>query len=273
MVGPRGGSPYAVRTGGRVSKQQYFQQALAAQQQQAAAAAASYNQQQQQQQQQQQAVAAVAAVEKIKKSSSRSSGPQAEENKDVISLRETATVRYIRYREWMELVIGTATETPKYVPPSTNVARLTISSEPAEPVLSEKGTFYKKAAETLRNDFLDKQGAETLEKKPHSTEAELREKFGLEVSNQVKVKRIAIDLGLPQPARAPSKEVLEAQLAKYEQAKTNAFVEQTVSGVSDHVNDAEMADAAAAVSAEVEAEQKAQAEAQAQALAQTQAQV
>lgn len=251
MVGPRGGSPYSKRAGGRVSKQQYYQQAIAAQQAQAAAAAASYHQQQQQQQQQQQAVAAVAAVESLNKSKAPKSAPaETEDSKAVMSLRETAMVRYIQYREWMELVIGTATEKSLYVLPSTEVqvSAVEIGSKDESSNPKARSAFYTQAAESLRNELLGKNANGNLEKKPHPSEEELREKFGLEISEQVKVKRVVCDLGLPKPAECPPQEILEAQLAKYEAAKAaKALTEETAMALTaDELPqpDAEMEDAA-----------------------------
>lgn len=246
MVGPRGGSPYARRGGNRVSKQQYYQQAIAAQQQQAAAAAASYHQQQQQRQQQQQAVAAVAVVENItKKTSDKLSGGGAPEDKSVaMSLRETAIVRYIRYRELMELIIGTATETPKYVAPSLkSYSSAAPSSESLDDTeLSSKSIFYKQATDALRLEFLSKSAHEATESSSHSSESELKSKYGLEICEQHKVQRVACDLGLPEPAKAPPKEILEAQIAKYQEARASkALTDEDVASFIEG-RDAEMKD-------------------------------
>ena len=266
MVGPRGGSPYVKRGGGRVFKQQYYQQAIAAQQAQAAAAAASYHHQQQQQQ----VVTAVAVAENAANDANKTSNNNNNElvqdgngdtdsQKDIMSLRESAIVRYVKYHEWMELVIGTATETPTYVPPEVKIDGLEVGVKSAEDKsdtlagLSEKGRFYKEASERLQTEFGLKSGATRTENKHDASETELKEKYGFEIVEQVKIKPVACNLGLPEPAKAPPREVVEAKIAKFVEAKAAAeaaaaaaLTESSVLPVTDSLNEIPAAAAAIA---------------------------
>lgn len=139
MVGPRGGSPYVKRGGGRVSKQQHYQQAMATQHIQASA----YQQHQQQLQQQahqQQQMSQHLPQHQMQAhpqhhnpqesglapppANATSGGKFADDGDeaggmgdemDLMSLREAAMIRYGRYHEWMELITSSAVPTSKFV--------------------------------------------------------------------------------------------------------------------------------------------------------------
>lgn len=140
MVGPRGGSPYVKRGGGRISKQQQYQQAIATQHIQASA----YQQHQQQLQQQahqQQHMPQHLPQHQMQThpqhhhpqesaglvpppASANSGGKFADDGDeaggmgdemDLMSLREAAMIRYGRYHEWMELITSSAVPTSKFV--------------------------------------------------------------------------------------------------------------------------------------------------------------
>lgn len=212
---------------GRVSKQQYFQQALAAQQQQAAAAAAAFNQQQ---------AAAAAHRKSTAAAFTPASGPiQQAADRDgyssagAMSLREMATVRYIRYREWMELVVGTGKETTSYVKPV--ILPLPTAAEADEKttdvsvdgcVLSDRAAFYKHASETLRSETLATSSSTAStdddNAKPHASETELSTRFGARIVPQQKVTRVQVDLGESRTTPSSSKDVTEDQLERYRQA-------------------------------------------------------
>jgi hypothetical protein len=231
----------------RVSKQQYYQQAVAAQHTQAAAAAANYHHQQQQQQ-----VQAVQSHRSSKHGSSAASGKPV--NKNAISLRESAVIRYIRHREWIEFVVGTAplpALAEQVLPSSSSLnesikqkeeelaqLRAEISSNNAsaeEPLnLLAKSKFYDEAIAQLRASFPTALGSSSVTT-PDTSAAELKDKFGLVVMPSTPVVRLSSeqigDLGLPVYKQAPPQEELDARIAKY-QAEAAAAVPPAAAAAS-----------------------------------------
>ena len=240
MVLPR---PYTNRKSlSRVSKQQYYQQAVAAQHTQAAAAAANYHHHHQQQQQQQQQQDQTVQTRRPSKHSSISVSGKAV-NKHALSLRESAVVRYIRHREWLEFVVGTAPlpALAKQVLPSSEsldesikqkeeeIAQLRAeigsnSASAEDPLnLSAQSKFYDEATVNLRASFPSALGSPTT---PDTSAAELKDKFGLVVTPSAPVVRLSPeqigDLGLPVYKQAPPQAELDARIAKHQAAAAAA---------------------------------------------------
>lgn len=213
MVGPRGGSPYNNRRGiSRIAKQQYYQQALTARQTQAASAAFSAQQQLQ--------------VLSAPSSHSSSNGvPRSKSaSKDTISLRDTAVVTYVRRREWMELVLGTAVEVATtLVPLPDSIKSGPINAELDLPLdFSEKAEFYKQSIESLERSFPLSVGS----KDPHPSEKEFKERFNYVVAPSSVVKKVEglsyKSFNLPEPRVSPPKEVLDAKIAQHKAEKNAA---------------------------------------------------
>lgn len=273
MVGPRGGSPYIKRGNGRISKQQHYQQSIAAQQAQAAAAAASFQHQHQHQQlqqhqhppqHQQQDEMVAAAIANANSNSGGKFGDDVDEaggmgdEMDLMSLRDAAMMRYVRYHEWMELVIGTAVETSKYVAgPATTTAieneaqstylnpiieneqRMTATEQDNKPKglsggLSEKALFFKKATEALREEFGN---AKDISNSEHSTENELLEKFGLKVTDKLKVKIIRSSMGTPEISNGLSTEDASTESAPSSADQADVDMKNTNEDIQQNMQD------------------------------------
>ncbi|KAF5098970.1 hypothetical protein D0Z00_001836 [Geotrichum galactomycetum] len=246
MVLPR---PYANRKSqSRVSKQQYYQQAVAAQHTQAAAAAANYHHQQQQ-------VQTVQSSRSSKHSSSTASGKPV--NKHSLSLRESAVIRYIRHREWIEFVVGTAplpALAKQTLPSSSSLdesikqreeelaqLRAEINSNTAsteDPLnLSTKSKFYDEATAQLRASFPSALGSSSVTT-PDTSATELKDKFGLVVTPSAPVVRLSSeqigDLGLPVYKQSPPQAEIDARIAKHqaEVAATAAAAAPVVAAVT-----------------------------------------
>lgn len=273
MVGPRGGSPYIKRGNGRISKQQHYQQSIAAQHAQAAAAAASFQHQHQHQQlqqhqhppqHQQQDEMVAAAIANANSNSGGKFGDDVDEaggmgdEMDLMSLRDAAMMRYVRYHEWMELVIGTAVETSKYVAgPATTTAieneaqsaylnpiieneqRMNATEQDNKPKglsggLSEKALFFKKATEALREEFGNAKDTSNSE---NSTENELLEKFGLKVTDKLKVKIIRSSMGTPEISNGPSTEDASTESAPSSADQADVDMKNTNEDIQQNMQD------------------------------------
>lgn len=203
MVGPRGGSPYVKRGIGRVTKQHNYSTTQQAHHAQAAASA--YQQQQHAAQQSGETV-------NIGGGKFGDDGDEAGgmgDELDLMSLRDAAMVRYVRYNEWMELITGTAVSTDRFKPSLKETREAEDEAEMLyiKPILdrqtdesekkslseglSEKALFFKKLTEKLREEFSapPKEDQSSTDGKGE-TEVELYEKYQLEVISKFKIKAI-----------------------------------------------------------------------------------
>lgn len=232
MVGPRGNiSPYnkRINNGGRVSKQPYGYGSQMTSQQQAAVASAY---------QQQQGHPGPPAHSRSEAAAITAGGKYGDDLEelgssrdfvDVVSFRETSMVRYLRYHEWMELVLGTAVDTKKYVngvksttdiearAKSTYLEKLSKGDEPSvfdklTESSREKAAFFKKATETLREEFGSLSTATIGESKRSASEEqlekELQERYGFVIVENTKVKPVRAEMDLPEPL---TREAIEAK--------------------------------------------------------------
>lgn len=222
MGGPRGGGTvYSKRGSGRVSKHHGY--STPHQPHHAQAAANAYQQQQQQLHQQQQQQKSEAAARTVQ--GGGKFGEDADEvgglgdELDLVSLREAATVRYLRYNEWMELITTTALSADKFVmsPETTQKVEEEVENLYIKPLLerqakefeekkpllseglSEKVMFFKEATEKLREEF-NAPIASTKTDEPeskHQVEEELKKKYNLEVIDKFKITPIRTSVARP----------------------------------------------------------------------------
>lgn len=144
---------------------------------------------------------------------------------DSVSMRDIASVRYIRHHEWMELVLGSAVPTSKILPPkvipesqkdNTNgiwqfddaesVQKLVDDLQKENDELeknrvkesnNDRQEFFKQGILKLRNEFgkADTAADEELIK-------EIESKFpGTSVVDKKRVRRVNGELGLPEPQK------------------------------------------------------------------------
>lgn len=147
---------------------------------------------------------------------------------DTISLRDVASVRYVRYHEWMELVLGSAIDTRRIVPPKV------IPEETKDWSFADKESLEKKLKEVeaevreleeTKDDNKEGQESHSLSKFYDEGISRLREKFGSTdsdntVENRVlseleetfpgrsiiekkRARRVGTDLSLPEPKEQP----------------------------------------------------------------------
>uniref|UniRef100_A0A060T077 ARAD1C05808p n=1 Tax=Blastobotrys adeninivorans TaxID=409370 RepID=A0A060T077_BLAAD len=155
---------------------------------------------------------------------------------DTVSVRDVASVRYVRYHEWMELVVGSAVETSRLVPPrvipeSSSTDKWTFADpESVEAKLKEvqdeikqleagqgpesldkevgaKREFYSKAINQLRDQF----GAPNS-----SADKEVEEEFAKALPNHTvieaeRVRKITETRPPPPPPQKPEPVQEQAQ--------------------------------------------------------------
>lgn len=156
---------------------------------------------------------------------------------DSISLRDVASVRYVRYHEWMELVLGSAVDTRRIVPPKV------IPAETKDWTFNDKESLEKRLKEVenevkeLENDDADGSQNTSLTQFYNDGIAKLREQFGSrdetvekELTSQLesrfqghsvvekkRARRIGTDLGLPEPKEQPEAVTRHLEQQKREQ--------------------------------------------------------
>ncbi|VVT48931.1 uncharacterized protein SAPINGB_P002021 [Magnusiomyces paraingens] len=249
MVGPRGNSsPYNKRIGnvGRVVKQSYGYPSMSSQQH--AAIATSY-----QNQVQQQPSSNNSPHPHSDAAASSTGGKYGDDIEelggsrdfiDVVSFRDTAMVRYIRYHEWMELILGTAVDTKQYVngaKSTTDIEARAKSTyldkvsrddesifEKTEETRKAKTAFFRKATDTLKDEFGSLSTVTLGDKKRTTTEKslekELREDYGIVIVENARVRPVRADMDIPETL---TKESVEA---KYSDATSKSSENPSNSG-------------------------------------------
>lgn len=156
---------------------------------------------------------------------------------DSISLRDVASVRYVRYHEWMELVLGSAVDTRRIVPPKV------IPAETKDWTFNDKESLEKRLKEVenevkeLENENVDESQNSSLTGFYNEGIAKLREQFGSRddtVENELtrelesrfpghsvvekkRARPIGTDLGLPEPKEQPEAVTRHLEQQKREQ--------------------------------------------------------
>lgn len=158
---------------------------------------------------------------------------------DSISLRDVASVRYVRYHEWMELVLGSAVDTRRIVPPKV------IPAETKDWTFHDKDSLERRLKEVQAevqelentNNSDSNQTSSSLSQFYNDGIAQLREHFGSRKSSveqtltqqlentfpghsvveKTRARRVGTDLGLPEPKEQPEAVTRHLEQQKREQ--------------------------------------------------------
>lgn len=159
---------------------------------------------------------------------------------DTLSVRDVATVRYVRHHEWLELVVGNAIDTNKIIPskviPESQSQLWTFELESLKKKLKttqeevetlelqkkngwcldvnkrnkELGEFFRQGTAQLRQQF------GTLSANDLETDMinELENKFQLRIIDRDQLRRVGIDLGLEKDKLSTETSILSQEKAK-----------------------------------------------------------
>lgn len=151
---------------------------------------------------------------------------------DTLSVRDVATVRYVRHHEWLELVVGSGLDTNKIVPPKVipesqsqlwtfeleSLKKKLEATEQEVKLLEAQrekgwilevnqrnkdlGDFFRQGTAKLREQF------GTISDVDIEAEMvqELEDRFQLRIIERERLKRVGIDLGLDKPKQEQSEQ-------------------------------------------------------------------